>query len=214
MMFFSVLLLFILFMFGRIIYVFYKVLYSQSQPYKIKYKTVNTLVVLGSGGHTGEMLKIISGLDSKKFAPRIYVAAESDSISIMRLQEMESREEEKHEYTVEVIPRSREVGQSWISSAFTTVWALMVCFRVVWHHRPDLIITNGPGTCVPICAVAFILHIFGVIQPRQIFIESVCRVKSLSLSGHILYWIVDDLFVQWPYLKNKYPRLKYMGRII
>lgn len=193
---------------------FHKVLIRQSHPSKTQNNKVKTLIVLGSGGHTGEMLKIVSTLDSEKYGPRIYVVAETDSISIMRLKEIESKEETNNDYIVEVIPRSREVGQSWISSAFTTLWALIVCFRVVWHHRPDLILTNGPGTCVPICAVALILHIFGIIQPRQVFIESVCRVKTLSLSGNILYWIVDDLFVQWSYLKAKYPRVKYKGRII
>lgn len=36
----------------------------------------------------------------------------------------------------------------------------------------------------------------------------------MSLSGKIVYQIADRFVVQWPLLKDKYPRAKYMGRLI
>ena len=46
------------------------------------------------------------------------------------------------------------------------------------------------------------------------FVESVCRVRSLSLSGQILYRLADDVIVQWPELLQRYPRALYMGRLV
>ena len=44
--------------------------------------------------------------------------------------------------------------------------------------------------------------------------ESVARVKSLSLSGKLLYPIADKFMVQWPDLLAKYPRARYVGFVI
>ena len=49
---------------------------------------------------------------------------------------------------------------------------------------------------------------------KVVFIESVCRVKSLSLTGKLLYPFVDEMQVQWQELQDKYPRTKYIGMIL
>ena len=59
---------------------------------------------------------------------------------------------------VDVIPRSREVGQSYASSILTTLRALLVAVVVVLKRRPQLLLVNGPGTCIPICAAAFVFR--------------------------------------------------------
>jgi len=49
-----------------------------------------------------------------------------------------------------------------------------------------------------------------------VFVESVCRVRSLSLTGHILYGLraCHTLLVQWPELQELYPRTRYIGRLV
>lgn len=37
------------------------------------------------------------------------------------------------------IPRSREVGQSFITSAFTTAVSLAYCVLLVWKQKPRLV---------------------------------------------------------------------------
>ena len=49
---------------------------------------VRTVVVLGSGGHTTEMMKMISSLDSQIYTPRIYFIAETDKFSLSKLKEV------------------------------------------------------------------------------------------------------------------------------
>lgn len=73
---------------ARLIYVLHSI--HQGLPLVLSHhKTVKTLVVLGSGGHTVEMLKMVAALDPKKYNPRIYVMADTDKISNKKLSEVE-----------------------------------------------------------------------------------------------------------------------------
>ena len=47
-----------------------------------------------------------------------------------------------------------------------------------------------------------------------VFVESVCRAGTLSMSGLLLYHIADEFIVQWPQLAVKYPRTRYIGRLV
>jgi beta-1,4-N-acetylglucosaminyltransferase len=48
-----------------------------------------------------------------------------------------------------------------------------------------------------------------------VYVESIARVRKLSLSGRILYLsrMADVLFVQWPALQALLPRSVYAGRL-
>ena len=45
-------------------------------------------------------------------------------------------------------------------------------------------------------------------RTQIVYVESIARVESLSLSGKILYHsrIADAFFVQWPHLQQRFPR--------
>ena len=76
------------------------------------------------------------------------------------------------------------------------------------------VLCNGPGTCVPLCAAGLLLGMLGLKRVVLVYVESICRVENLSLSGKILYHLADYFFVQWTSLKDKYPKAIYMGRIV
>jgi hypothetical protein len=40
------------------------------------------------------------------------------------------------------LPRAREVGQSWLSSAVTTFKASILAFALVYKHRPQLLVNT------------------------------------------------------------------------
>ena len=50
---------------------------------------------------------------------------------------------------------------------------------------------------------------------RLVYVESIARVSSLSLSGSILYHsrLTDAFFVQWPELLSTCPRAQFKGRL-
>ena len=171
-----------------------------------KKSNYKTLIVIGSGGHTTEILRIVKHLDAVKFTPRIYVVAESDDKSKTKIHDTEESFSKKGEYRIVKIPRSRKVHQSYISSVFTTLYAILYSIPIIFLHNPDLVLCNGPGTCVPICLVAFLTRVLYLSDNVIIFFESICRVKTLSLTGKILQFFADRVIVQWPELKQAYKK--------
>ncbi|KAF9623996.1 hypothetical protein IFM89_007694 [Coptis chinensis] len=131
----------------RIIYVISR----SSKPLKrVAHEPLSTLIVLGSGGHTAEMINLLSELQKDRFVPRIYIAASTDNMSLQKARALETS-------LVDQV-----VGIRW-SSIF--------------------------------------------------YVESIARVRKLSLSGLLLYKLqmADQFFVQWPQLEKKYPRAHYVG---
>lgn len=77
---------------------------------------------------------------------------------------------------------------------------------VILHKsKPNLMISTGAGLAVP-----FILagKIIGV---KSVYVESISRSSSLSLSGKLVYNLVDEFYVQWPSCIKRYPKAKYRG---
>lgn len=134
---------------------------------------MKTLIVLGSGGHTTEMLHLLKNLDAKNYTPLFYVIAATDTTSLRRVEAFGGRQPD----TIHYIPRSREVGQSYVSSVGTTLWSFLHAFGLVFRIRPSLVLCNGPGTCLPIAVVTLLYRILGICEGKIIFVESFCRVK-------------------------------------
>ncbi|GJQ13495.1 hypothetical protein GpartN1_g5286.t1 [Galdieria partita] len=193
------------------------------------------MVVLGSGGHTAEMIQILRAFGQTMLSNEdkslcslentcqvVYIVASSDNHSIAKARCLHDRDGalSLFSYQTLCIPRSRYVGQSYFSSLFTTIYSFMVsCWKLLWCDTPDVLICNGPGTCVPVVFIMFIRNVFYNLarrksRTRTVFIESVARVRSLSLSGRILYPFVHRFLVQWPDMMEKYPLVEYVGRCL
>lgn len=191
---------------------------QDSHPYPAKRNApCRTMIVMGSGGHTSEMMLIVGGLDLKRYTPRVYVSASDDKMSREKVETFEKARGTftTPEVVLRTIPRARQVMQSYFTSIFTTLSAILSACSLVLLSRPDLVLCNGPGTCIPVCVWAHLLKFVGVKEIKIIYVESICRVQKLSLSGIILYYlyIADCVFVQWPQLKDHYPRTKFIGRV-
>ncbi len=164
------------------------------------------------GGHTTEMIRMLEQVP-KRYQPRMYILASSDSISEKKVEQLESSREYGTWKCVK-IPRSRSVGQSYFTSIFSTLYALMYSVFIIFIDPPDVIICNGPGTCIPIVASAWILRIVGFKTIPVVYVESFARVKTLSLTGRLLYPIADSFIVQWDDLLKSYPRAICRGRLV
>lgn len=178
-------------------------------------KPARTLIVLGSGGHTAEIMTIVKQLNRKNYSPRFYILADTDQQSKAKVLCLEEPTTSKNDYEFVPIKRSRHVGQCYFTSVFTTIRSIWLCIPVVYHLQPDLVLCNGPGTCIPICLITFLLKMCAAINVKCkiVFIESFCRVKTISLSGQILIWIADSFTVQWPQLANFSPKVTFFGRL-
>ncbi|KAK4873113.1 hypothetical protein RN001_015142 [Aquatica leii] len=143
-----------------------------------------TLICIGSGGHTTEILELVKQLDFIKYSPRYYILAKSDTTSVSKIKDIELN---NVNYDIVTIPRSRVVGQSYITSVATTLYSILCSIPCVVRIRPDLVLCNGPGTCIPICLIAFILKALFLCDTRIVFVESFCRTKTFSLSAEVIY---------------------------
>uniref|UniRef100_A0A914WGM1 UDP-N-acetylglucosamine transferase subunit ALG14 n=1 Tax=Plectus sambesii TaxID=2011161 RepID=A0A914WGM1_9BILA len=183
------------------------------QPIANKDAKLKVCIVCGSGGHTTEMIRLVANL-GENYADRHYIIADTDRYSEGKVLGLEAKRTDGH-FRISFIPRSREVRQSYLSSLMTTMKAIVSSLPIILFMQPDLVLCNGPGTCIPICFWAYLLDLFLVKSVKIVFIESICRVKRLSLSGNILYWlrIPDQILVQWPQLVQRYPRVKFIGRL-
>ncbi|KAJ2349270.1 metalloprotease [Coemansia sp. RSA 2673] len=172
-------------------------------------------IVLGSGGHTAEMVRLLSGVDFDRYSRRLYIVGDTDVISLDQIGMLESRrDDEKDEYFVGRVPRSRRVGQPWL----TTPISILQCFgqvtRLMYQHMPDAVLCNGPGNCVVVCVVATIARVLGVKRIPIIYVESFARVNTLSLSGKIVYLLADRFIVQWPDILQQYPQAEHVPNLV
>ncbi|KAM7260168.1 hypothetical protein ACFE04_015909 [Oxalis oulophora] len=203
-----------------VIRLFYVLCQSGKPLTKNASKPFTTLIVLGSGGHTAEMLDLLSMLQNDRFTPRFYFAAATDNMSLQKARLFEDSLFETGGRRIPAqfmqIYRSREVGQSYITSIWTTFIAIAHALWLMIRIRPQVVLCNGPGTCIPLCVIAFLFKVLGIRWSSIFYVESIARVKRLSLSGLLLYKlrIADQFCVQWPQLKTKYPRAHYVGRLM
>ncbi|KIW18588.1 hypothetical protein PV08_02876 [Exophiala spinifera] len=166
-----------------------------SRPQPSASNPTHILIVLGSGGHTAEMLNILSQAHCLQldFTYRTYVVSSGDAFSSLKAHEFEKSlladlsntpgiavpEETLTNYDVVTVHRARRVHQSILTTPWTSLKCLLDCIDVLnGTHRdlqtstkqrgyPDLIMTNGPGTGVIVVLASIILLFFGRSGPRQ-----------------------------------------------
>ncbi|KXN67352.1 glycosyltransferase family 1 protein [Conidiobolus coronatus NRRL 28638] len=173
-------------------------------------------IVMGSGGHTMEMTQLLQSLDTLTFPSRSYFITSGDKLSEDKVKavELEVFKSQSKQYKIIQIPRSREVGQSWLTVPFSVLKTLMIASKVLLDEDLDTLISNGPGTSVSLFYSIKLFKIFKLISTELIYIESIARVNSLSLSGKLVYPITDLFLVQWPQLLKNYKKAKYKGILV
>ena len=74
-------------------------------------------------------------------------------------------------------------------------------------QRPDVIVTTGTHTAVPMCYIA------KVFRKKVIYIETFANRNSKTVAGRFVYPIADVFVVQWEEMKKIYPKAEYWGWI-
>jgi len=154
------------------------------------------LIVLGSGGHTKEMLRLVELLGPRhKYC---YLVSADDELSVKKI----------------VVPGLvyRVVRPRWKDTPLPmvilrTLWSAVQALVALIRTRPHAIISTGPGPAVPASLLAKVLGI------KVVYIETGSRIFALSSSGKILYLFADLFFVQWPELLLLCPKAIYAGRL-
>ncbi|HWH96194.1 MAG TPA: PssD/Cps14F family polysaccharide biosynthesis glycosyltransferase [Baekduia sp.] len=143
------------------------------------------LLVCSSGGH---LLQLVGLADAFAAFPRLWVTFDKPDSRALLAGE---RVEHAHGPTNRNIPN--------------LLRNVRLAVRVLRREQPRAIVSTGAGVAVPF---AWIGRLLGI---PVIYIESVTRITSLSLSGRMIKPVASDLFVQWPELAETVPGTRYEG---
>lgn len=83
----------------------------------------------------------------------------------------------------------------------------VVAWKVLHKEKPDLIISSGAAVSVPFF---YLGKVFG---SKLIYIEVFDRIDKPTLSGRLVYPIVDKFIVQWEEQKEVYKKAINLGSI-
>lgn len=76
----------------------------------------------------------------------------------------------------------------------------LLALRVLLRERPDLIVATGAGVAVPFLILGRLLG------AHTVYVESITRIESLSLTARLSLPFLSVLYVHWPQLQRLVPR--------
>ena len=83
-----------------------------------------------------------------------------------------------------------------------------LAIRILLKERPDIVISTGAGVAVPLFYIGRLLGI------KLIYVEVYDRIDSPTLTGKIVYPIVDVFILQWEEQKKFYSRGIVLGELL
>lgn len=146
---------------------------------------VKIMYLSSCGGHLVQLLKVARGLAEP--SSMFVVNDRTDLADIMR------------DRTVLITHAERNLKQ---------IYNFLEALIVVLTHRPKVFISTGAAPAIPFGLVC------RVIGCRVIFIESLSRITSPSLTAKFMYYIANDFYIQWKPLKKFFPKAKYLGSLL
>lgn len=192
---------------------------SSSEPTKEYY-----LFVLGSGGHTKEMLMMMDdGTRDFGNTHRRYLISSGDKMSENHLGDYEDELKESSSapgtYDKCIVTRARRVHQPLWSTPWTGLLSILDIFPVLLSppeteigktlRYPGVIFSNGPATGFFVALAVHVLKLLGIVpddKMKFVYIESWARIATLSLTGKLLYCtgMADAFYVQHEEVATKY----------
>lgn len=150
------------------------------------------MFVSSSGGHLTELLKLKSLFNNYDY--------------LLVTEETKTTDKLKEQYKVSYMKYGSR--QYIFKYVFVFLFNLFKSIGLMITFNPKIIVTTGAHTGGIVC---FIAKLFG---KKVIYIESLAKVNTLSLTGRFVYLFADKFYVQWEELKEKYQKAEYIGRLI
>ena len=89
--------------------------------------------------------------------------------------------------------------------------ALIINTKIAWKtlrkEKPDLIISSGAAVAVPF------FYLGKLLGAKLIYIEVFDRIDKPTITGKLVYPIVDQFIVEWEEMKKVYPKAINLGSI-
>ena len=85
---------------------------------------------------------------------------------------------------------------------------LLLAMKILRKERPTLVFSTGAGVSPPFMLIAKLLHI------KTVFMETFVFINKPTLSGKMMYHLVDLFLVQNKKMLAKYPKAKCWGKTL
>jgi len=155
------------------------------------------LIVLGRGGHTAQILRLVDRLGNK-YAYE-YVVGKEDQVSEKQI---------KYKGKVHRMLNPRLMKHKSLIIVFLRmIPAGFDVFKILLKTKANVVLSAGPSMTIPFFYLA---KLFG---KKLIFVESWVRIHHKSLTGRFVYPISDLFFVQWASMKKIYKKAVFAGRL-
>ena len=155
-------------------------------------------VVLGRGGHTAQTFALVDLLGANYHY--LYLIGLLDPLTPKKIG-IPGR-------VLPVLAPRLLPQDSRIMAVIRTLTTLLLSLVYFILTKPAVVISCGTGLTVPVFYSARLLGI------KTVFIESMSRVESLSITGRMLQGKTDLFMVQWPELASKLTGAKYGGQLL
>lgn len=150
------------------------------------------IFVSSSGGHFSEILKLEKLFNEYDY---VLVTEKTDVTTIY-----------KNKYNMQFLKYGPNNNK--LNYICTVIYNSFKCLNIILKYKPQTIITTGAQVGGIMC---FIGHLLG---KKIIYIESLAKIDSLSITGKNVYKFADKFYVQWESLANKYEKAEYIGRLM
>lgn len=158
----------------------------------INYKNIKAIFISSMGGHLNELLQLESLI--KKY----------DSMIV-------TEKTKATEFVKKIYPNTEYVKygtkKNILKYIFVFFSNIFKSFSIIKKFNPDIIITTGTHTAVP---MAYIAKLF---DKKVIYIETYANIVTKTMAGRIIEPIADKVVVQWESMKKLYKKSEYFGGI-
>lgn len=86
---------------------------------------------------------------------------------------------------------------------------LWEAYQILRRERPNVIISTGAGPAVPFAVIG--RSLFGV---KVIFVETITKIYTPSVTGRIMRYLANQLFYQWETLRPFFPNGEFSGPVM
>jgi len=160
--------------------------YAHNRARRPKNTPSHMVAVLGSGGHTAEMMSLLRDIDPTRYTHRTYIVSSGDSFSSVKAVEIEAQIQNKARrspssanlatppsqsgeadpftgiWDLKIVPRARKIHQPLYTTPFSSIWCLISCLKVLYltSKSPANTFSSYPDVIVangPATAVIVIL---------------------------------------------------------
>lgn len=154
------------------------------------------LVVYGRGGHQEQMRRLL-----------MLLRASAPDMKFVSIADVEDKLGSQQHF---ICPEPRDKFSNWLapfSLVYSACVSLFQCILLCIKYDVSGIVSTGPGMAV---VPSIILRLLG--RP-VIFIESWSRFYTGSLTGHAMYRVATNFYVQNVSMLEVFPKAKYAGRL-